>query len=86
MFWIERNLILVWFNRLTRDIGMDTTCTFTTTNGSIVRVENLSSTGNYFSQTHYLIPANSFVLNQETKVIYTFDSNVAGLISARGKR
>ncbi|KAL0719527.1 hypothetical protein Bca4012_068851 [Brassica carinata] len=32
-------------SRLTRDIGMDTTFTFTTTSGSIVRVENLSSTG-----------------------------------------
>lgn len=30
---------------------MDTTCTFTTTNGSTVRVENLSSTGNYLSPT-----------------------------------
>ncbi|KAL0837742.1 hypothetical protein Bca101_089632 [Brassica carinata] len=31
-------------SRLTRDIGMDTTCTFTTTSGFIVRVENHSST------------------------------------------
>nr|VDC93569.1 unnamed protein product [Brassica oleracea] len=31
--------------RLIRDIGMDTTCTFTTTSGFTVRVENLSSTG-----------------------------------------
>lgn len=48
------------FNRLTRDIAMDTTCTFTTTNGSIVRVENLSSTGNSFSPTHYVILAKKF--------------------------
>ncbi|CAH8348971.1 unnamed protein product [Eruca vesicaria subsp. sativa] len=36
-------------SRLTQDIGMDTTYTFTTTSGFIVRVESLSSTGNYFS-------------------------------------
>ncbi|KAL0676151.1 hypothetical protein Bca4012_004132 [Brassica carinata] len=50
-FEIEKHETAV--SRLIRDIGMDTTCTFTTTSGFTVRVENLSSTGSYFSPTPF---------------------------------
>ena len=63
--WIELSLILVYCHRLTRGIGMDTTCTFTTTSGFTVRVENLSSTGSYFSPTPFPFRSKGFELNQE---------------------
>ena len=55
LFWIEPNLILdyaLFCNILTLDIGMDTTCIFTTSCSS-VRVETLTSTGNCFSLTPF---------------------------------